>query len=250
MWDYEVDWLPPNIEVVERGDLLMWRRITGPQAQQRWANRVGYVRTTASNVEALIDEIFAFFGALPFTWVVGPTSEPRDLAERLARRGLADVGDGNLLTATLPISGLRANDAVRILEATDFAVVKVGLALAQPAASSEDLATMLAERMAYLAHPGCRGGFLVACIREEPVANASYRYSSDGRTVYLGGAETVERWRGQGIYQSLVAYRTEAAIRRGCRYAAIRASRDTSGPILLKRGFADHGHLPIFSRAP
>jgi hypothetical protein len=64
----------------------------------------------------------------------------------------------------------------------------------------------------------------------------------------LTGAETVEHFRRRGVYQSIVSYRAEAAVARGCRYAAIRSRRDTSLPILLKRGFVSHGHLPILTR--
>jgi len=153
------------------------------------------------------------------------------------------------LTATLPIAGLRVTPDLRIVEALDADTVRFGLQLAHPDASMDEIAAMLGERMVYLAHPGRRGGYVVAFMGDEPVANAGYRFSADGRTQYLNGAETVERWRGRGIYQSLVAYRAEIALRRGCRYAAIRARRETSLPILLKRGFVDHGHLPIFSRS-
>ncbi|MHB8631434.1 MAG: GNAT family N-acetyltransferase [Candidatus Limnocylindria bacterium] len=148
----------------------------------------------------------------------------------------------------LPVAGLRAATDVRIEEVADERLARIGMWLAHPGTTGDEIEAMVAERIAYLRHPGRRGGFLVAWLGDEPVANAGYRYSSDGRTVYLSGAETVERWRGRGVYQSLVRYRLDAAARRGCRYAAIRARRDTSLPILIKRGFVDHGHLPIYAR--
>src|SRR5688500_3594872 len=109
MWDYELDFMPEGMEIVDREDLLMWKRPTGPFAQRRWSNRVSYVRTTSDQVDRTIDEVFAFFGPVAFTWVVGPTSRPLDLTSRLVTRDLVDVGDGDLLTAALPISGLRDN---------------------------------------------------------------------------------------------------------------------------------------------
>lgn len=248
MWDYEPDFMPAGMEIVERDDVLMWRRPHGPLAQRRWSNRVSYVRSSPERIEALIGEILAFFGSVPFTWVVGPSSSPGDIAARLVPRGLVDVGDGDLLTATLPISGLRSLPDLQIVETDDETVASTGLRLAHPGADEMELAVMLRERLAYLRHPGRRGGYLVAFLAGQPVANAGYRYSSDGSCVYLTGAETVERFRGRGIYQSLVAHRAAAAERRGCGYAAIRARRDTSLPILTKRGFVDHGHLPIFAR--
>ena len=248
MWDYESDWIPRGLERVERDDLLMWRRLNGFRAQARWNNRVSWVRTTTELIDDVIDEVFDFFGDTPFTWVIGPSSTPGDLAERAARRGLADTGDGDLLSAELPIMGLRSSADVRIVEVVDARIARAGIRLAHPDSSAEEIDAMVAERLAYLRHPGRRGGFLVAFVGDEPVANAGYRYSADGRTVYLNGAETVERWRRRGIYQSLVGYRVARALERGCHYAAIRARRDTSLPILMKRGFIDHGHLPIYAR--
>ena len=120
--------------------------------------------------------------------------------------------------------------------------------MAHPDAPASELNALVGERLAYLRHPNRRGGFLVAFVGDEPAANAGYRYSSDRATVYLNGAETVERFRGRGIYQTLVAYRAAAALARGCQFAPIRARRDTSLPILMKRGFVVHGHLPIFAQ--
>ena len=71
MWDYERDFMPPGLEVVERDELLMWRRASGPASEQRWANRVSFVRTRTSEVDRLIDEALSFFGSLPLTWIVG-----------------------------------------------------------------------------------------------------------------------------------------------------------------------------------
>lgn len=247
MWDYEPDFMPEGMEIVEREELLMWRRPHGPLAQRRWSNRISYVRSSPERIDLLIDEILAFFGSLPFTWVVGPSSSPGDMPARLFSRGLVDVGDGDLLTATLPVAGLRNLPDLQIVDAEDAAVASIGLRLAHPDADETELAAMLRERLAYLRHPGRRGGYAVAFLAGEPVANAGYRFSSDGSCVYLTGAETVERFRGRGIYQSLVAHRVAAAEKRGCRYAAIRARRDTSLPILTQRGFVDHGHLPMFA---
>jgi hypothetical protein len=249
MWDYEDDFMPEGMKIVDRPDLLMWKRPRGPFAQRRWSNRVSYVRTTSDQVERAIDEVFAFFGPVAFTWVVGPTSSPGDLGARLVARGLVDIGDGDLLTASLPISGLRVNADLEIVEVDDEETALIGLRLAHPDADEGEMAVLLRERLDYLRHLGRRGGYLVAFLGGAAVANGGYRYSADGSTVYLTGAETAEGFRGRGIYQSLVAHRASAATRRGYRYAAIRARRDTSLPILMRRGFVDHGHLPIFARA-
>lgn len=247
MWDYEPDFAPLGMEIVDREDVLMWRRPHGPLSQRRWANRVSYVRTTPDRVEALIDEILSFFADLRFTWVVGPSSFPLDLPSRLLARGLTDVGDGDLLTASLPVHGLRTAADVEIVEVRDEGTVRIGVELANPTAAPDEMEAMVRERLEYIGRPTRRGGYLVAFIGGTPVANAGYRYSGDDNAVYLTGAETVEAYRGRGVYQSIVAHRTDAAAQRGCTFAVIRARRDTSLPILMKRRFVDHGHLPIFT---
>ena len=190
MWDYEPDFMPEGMEIVDRQDLLMWKRPHGPLAQRRWSNRIFYVRTTSDQIERTIDEVFAFFATLAFTWVVGPTSSPSDLAARVVARGLVDIGDGDLLTASLPISGLRVNADLEIVEVDDDETALIGLRLAHPDADEGEMAVLLRERLTCLRHPGRRAGYLVAFLAGEPVANAGYRYSADGSTVYLTGAET------------------------------------------------------------
>ncbi len=65
--------------------------------------------------------------------------------------------------------------------------------------------------------------------------------------MHLTGAHTDPRFRNQGVYSTLVAYRTEEAGRRNRKVAIVRANPETSAPILLKRGFRNHGSLPIYA---
>lgn len=102
------------------------------------------------------------------------------------------------------------------------------------------------ERLEYLALPGRRGGYLVAYLDGEPVANATWKDSSDGRCVYLKGAGTRQGFRRRGIYGAITAYRCARGVERGCRYASIIALADTSAPILRSRGFSDLGPLPRY----
>jgi len=71
----------------------MWKRPRGPFPQRRWSNRLSYLRTKTDQVESAINEVFAFFGPVVFTCVVGPTGRPGDLAALLVARGLVDVGE-------------------------------------------------------------------------------------------------------------------------------------------------------------
>jgi GNAT superfamily N-acetyltransferase len=244
LFDYERNWLPDGLEQIERSDLLMWRRRGWPASH----SRVAYARWDESAVERGIDEVLAFFGDQPFNWHVGPSSSPRDLGDRLARRGLELVAAPRMMTVALPLTGdWRPRIAVNIVEVHDDTTARTSLVLAHH--DSEELEQMLPDRLAYLATSGRRGGFLIAFIGDEPVGNAGYRYSADGACVYLTGAETVTEHRDRGVYKALVSFRAAAARDRGCRIASILANADTSAPILSRRGFLDHGPLPRYMPA-
>jgi GNAT superfamily N-acetyltransferase len=241
LYDYEREWVPTGLDQIGRSDLVMWRRSGWPPSH----SRVAYARWNESTVERGIDEVLAFFGDQPFNWHVGPSSSPSDLSERLIRRGLELVAAPRMMTAPLPLSGdWQPRAVVDVVEVHDEATARISLALAHH--EREELEQMLPERLAYLGISSRRGGFLIAFIGDEPVANAGYRYSEDGVCVYLTGAETVPTHRGLGVYRALVAYRANAAHRRGCGSAAILANAETSAPILLRHGFIDHGPLPRY----
>jgi GNAT superfamily N-acetyltransferase len=239
LYDYEPEWTPDGLVEINRADVLAWKR-------PGWSvghSRVVYAKWSAPDVDKRVDELLAFFGDTPFNWHVGPSSSPRDLVNRLMTRGLRLVAEPRMMTITLPLpDDWPVNREVRIVEVADAEMARLGLRLAHH--DSPEIERDVVERMAYLGLPSRRGGFLVAYIGDVPCANAGYRYSSDGRCVYLTGAETVEQFRGQGVYKTLIAHRAAQGVDRGCVFASILANVQTSGPILARRGFADHGPLP------
>jgi len=238
LYDYEPDWHPPGVVELHRSDVLAWKRPGWPVGY----SRVAYARCDAETAEQGIDDVLAFFGDVPFSWHVGPSSSPADLVERLERRDLVVRERPRLMTAALPLGGEWREAALRIVEVTDRDTARVGLGLAHH--DGDDLERALDERMRYLSFPGRTTHFLVAFIGDTPVANAAYRWSSDDRCLYLSGAETVEAYRGRGIYQSLIRYRASLAHERGCEIVSILANRHTSAPILARHGFRDHGDQP------
>jgi GNAT superfamily N-acetyltransferase len=239
LFDYEPEWITPGTIELDRPDVRAWKRPGWPVGY----SRMSHAKWTADEADAGIDEVLAFFGEAAFHWHVGPSSEPSDLVDRLVAKGLVLLAEPRMMTIALPLgSDWPIAEGVRIVEVSDAATARVGLRLAHHAEA--DLERDVAERMAYLEMASRRGGFLVAYLDDVPVANASYRYSSDGRCVYLTGAETAEPFRGRGIYKSLIAYRAARAAARGCSLASILANVETSAPILGRHGFADHGPLP------
>ena len=242
LYDYEPEWRTAGSVELNRPDVLAWKRPGWPVSYSRLA----YAKWTADNADMRINELLAFFGDAAFTWYVGPSSKPSDLVARLVAHGFVVQERPRLMTAGLPLAGAWRNGQTRIVEAVDRDMARLSLTLAHH--SGDELERMLDERIAYLALPGRRTHFLIAFRGEVPVANAAYRWSSDGRCMYLIGAETVEAHRGRGIYQSLITYRARIAHERGCEIVSILANRNTSAPILARHGFADHGEQPRLTR--
>jgi GNAT superfamily N-acetyltransferase len=238
LYDYEPEWRPAGIAEIERPDVRAWKRPGWPAGH----SRVAYAKWSTDDAERCIDELLAFFGDAQFTWYVGPSSTPADLEARLVRRGLVVQERPRLMTASLPLSGEWRDAGVRIVDVADRETARLSLELAHH--EGDELERSLAERMAYLALPTRRGGYVVAYEGDVPVANAGYRFSSDGGSLYLTGAEVVEQHRRRGIYQSLVAHRARMAQARGCAIVSIIANRNTSAPILARHGFVDHGEQP------
>jgi hypothetical protein len=216
LYDYEREWRPEGTVELDRPDVLAWKRPGWPVGY----SRVAYVKWTAEEADARIEELLEFFGDAGFHWHVGPSSTPEDLEARLAAHGIVEVADRD--------------------------IARLSLQLAHH--TGEDLERSLNERMAYLTLPTRRTHFVVVFLGDVPVANASYRWSSDGRCMYLTGAETAETYRGRGVYQTLISYRARLAHERGCEIVSILANRKTSAPILRRHAFADHGEQPRLGR--
>jgi len=71
----------------------------------------------------------------------------------------------------------------------------------------------------------------------------------DSATVLLGGAATLEEFRGQGTYTALVARRLADARADGRTAAVIQGDRRTSAPICAKLGFREICGLELFASA-
>lgn len=248
LYDFEPDFVPPGFHIVARPDRLHW----SSRSTHYGSNRVAWVKWTEDQAEYGIDEVLEYYRERDraFSWCLGPSSTPSDLALRLAARGLVCIDTSWMLTGALPIAPLRTNPELRITEVSDEAGLLAHAEISQATHghwSPEEFTEALNERRSYLAFPLRRGGFLLGYLGEKVVANAGWRDSTDGSCVYLTGAHTLPEYRNRGVYSTLLAYRLAEAGRRGCRYAAIRANPLTSAPILLKRGFVSHGVLPMYA---
>lgn len=247
VYDYDARFDPPGLDLVEREDALYW---ASPDPV-RWANRVARVRWSEPDVERGIDEVLRFYrsrGRSDFTWCIGPSTLPRSLGNALRAHGftLAEGVEARLLSAELPIHDLRVNPAVRIEDAREADALRRWLRFSDPQRDDAAVERQLPDRLRLLDVYGERAGFLLAYLDHDLVGNAAWRDSTDGQCVYLAGAGTREQFRRRGVYSTLVAHRIERALARGRRFATLRADPRSSAPILLKRGFRDHGSIAVF----
>lgn len=248
-WDYEPAWRPPGLVYVERPDLTMW----ATDARTPYANKVVRTLFAEASAEQSIDEVLAFFKAQdrPFSWDIGPSTRPPDLADRLRRRGFVETGryDGlakpldEVLPSPAPeVVVERVETAGQVRELVEISGHVFGYA-------SDAIEELMAERLAYLSLPERRGGYLLARVQGRAAGNAAWRDSADGTAVYLTGGATMPQYRRWGVYSALLTRRLLDARERGAQLATVWAREETSSPILRRRGFSKHCELNVLTLA-
>ena len=180
----------------------------------------------------------------------GPSTRPADLPRRLEEAGLTHADSLSGMTLTDLATPIASNPNVRIEETTmkdalvesEMMARAYGLPLEVMKVFNEILAAA-AERIK------SRGYFAYLDGNDKPVAWSYLAYIPDSPTVLLGGAATLEEYRGHGIYTALVARRLADARADGRTAAVIQADRRTSAPICAKLGFREICGLEIFASA-
>ena len=85
---------------------------------------------------------------------------------------------------------------------------------------------------------------VLASVRGEPAAVGGCTLRGEvaqGKTALLWGAVTVREYRRRGAYRAVLAERLRLARAHGATLALVKGRAGTSGPILLRAGFADYG---------
>ncbi len=156
---------------------------------------------------------------------------------------LSLVAEGTSITPTT-VTAAR----VEVLQAETEEEIRQAVAVSAPVwgYSPEQQEQLVLERVGYLGIRNRRGGYLLAMVGGQAAGTASYRYSGDGRTIYLSGASTLPYFRGRGVFHALVQWRLAQARARGCRLAAVLARQGTSAPILRNLGFTRYFDMPVY----
>ena len=230
----------PDLRVVERPG---WMQIVTPSFRDGSFNGVSRSVLTASEVEPAIDRTLDEYRALglKFRWAVPPGSQPDDLADRLARRGLEArwVRAMACATSSLPPA---ADPDIRVEEVGERDVDVYTQIMAE--GWSTDPAPLDAVHRAVLRDPGRCHRLFLALYRGEPAGVASY--AAFPRSVHLLGAVVLPKYRRRGLYHAMVTARMRAAAVRGRTLATSQALDATSGPLLETMGFETLARFPVF----
>jgi N-acetylglutamate synthase-like GNAT family acetyltransferase len=168
-------------------------------------------------------------------WVIGPSSRPADLEQRLAARGFA---------VRIEWEGLVLEDLTIPIPLTPDLVIEPlswGNAQAYASALAGGIDTLhhaelLAQAHRFLGRSPQEVQIYLARIQGEVAGYAVLRLEANG-VAYLRNALTVPAFRHRGVYLSLVKHRLTVAQAAGCTAAVLQAQTKTSAPILIKRGF-------------
>jgi hypothetical protein len=195
------------------------------------------LRFETGAVEAQLDQVIQQVeGLVPWClWVIGPSSRPVDLEQRLVARGfsvrmeweglvLEDLSIPIPHTADLTIEALSWDNAAA------FAAALAG------GISAPSYTELLAQAHRFLTRSPQEVQILLARMTEEVAGYAVLRLEASG-VAYLRNALTVPAFRRRGVYLSLVAHRLMVAQAAGCNAAVLQAQTKTSAPILIKQGF-------------
>jgi GNAT superfamily N-acetyltransferase len=213
------------------------------------ANLCGDARFSNAEADAMIAKVRQRYGDLAFGWVTGPSTRPADMPARLEAAGLthaASLAGMALWDLATPIA---ANPAVRVREFAFAEAQPESEMMARAYGLPIEVMRFFNDVLSATAERIKTRGYFAYLDGDQPVAWSFLVYLPDSPTVLLGGAATLEEYRGHGLYTALVARRLADARAEGRTAAVIQADRRTSAPICANLGFRELCGLEIFASA-
>jgi hypothetical protein len=224
---------PARVDRIDTGRFVMLR---GPS----WA-AVSGVRVGGDGVAELVRETRDLAGPRSPIWWIGPSTEPRDLHERLRALGLRTPADRvDELVSMATVQGPQAPpvETVRVETLEDYlASLEIRWeAFGTPPERRDDERDRAEEDLAAMVGADAVLHFLIR-LDGRPGATASAVVSERG--LLLFGGATAPWARGRGLYRALIRARWDEAERRGTPALVVQANPSTSAPILRRVGFVD-----------
>jgi hypothetical protein len=242
-----MEWRPDGAVEVLTGDYRLirypdWALDPTLPAAHVTRSRAGRTRRPAAEV---VDEVTARvrrWGLHGVAWWVSSATLPADTEATLRARGGKRIDAVHILARALdglPDLAVPADVSVelvadeRTFRAASMVSVRgwgrrepTGAALAREfAEATRDLETWSSFRV-------------LASVNGEPASSGGCTVR--GEVAQLWGAVTLREYRRRGSYRAVLAERLRLAREHGAELALVKGRVDTSGPILLRAGFADH----------
>jgi GNAT superfamily N-acetyltransferase len=201
-------------------------------------NFVSFTFANEHNLDRVIQQQVDYFVPMeqPFTWKVYDHDLLPSLKDRLARRGFAGDDDPAavmVLRVKKAPASLFEPVKTDIRRITDLQGLKDVIYILGSVYGGHN--TWVNDRLGgHLKIPGYLSMY-VAYMEDEP-ASIAWTYFPRGQFATLFAGTTIEKYRKQGLYTSLLSVRLQEIRERGYPYAVVEAGA-MSKPILAKHGF-------------
>ncbi|MCK6502681.1 hypothetical protein L6R53_04675 [Myxococcota bacterium] len=245
-WD--LFWLPPDVDVVDRPDLLLLRC----EREVPALNVVLRARGAPADLPALVAEVQGRLAGRPARWTVGPLEPGAALEAALHAAGWSPghLHHGFTLPVDRPAPPSRVG--VRARAVTDMAGLRDWLWVAERAFGEPrgHDPVELEQFLAACTGAGARVRRVVAYDAETgaPLSAGGLTLFPDLGFGFLWAGGTVPEGRGRGAYSAVLAARMELARRAGATAVGLYAREGTSAPIVARLGFARHGAMTFWER--
>ena len=213
------------------------------------ANLCGDARFSEREADAMIEKVKQRYGDVAFGWITGPSTRPTDLPSRLEAAGL-EIADGIAGMAVTDLAlPIEVNPKVQVREVSWAEAIANSEMMGRAYGLPTDVMRLFNELVAASSERIKSRAYVASLDGETLVAWSYLVYLPDSPTVLLGGAATLEEYRGHGIYTALVARRLADARADGRTAAIVQADRKTSAPICAKLGFSEVCGLEFYAAA-
>lgn len=228
--DYSDAWEGYQEEVVDLGDMVArWNGLWG---------FAGRFHIGPANIDRRLDAVIEQLegSGRRYTWIVGPNSEPTNLADHLTAQAFqaTEVWDGLVLSDIHAVP--RADKSIKVEALSDDNIqdyVHFMRALTGNGISEEYARAQAARYLAQQPHPAT----IYLARLDGHFAGYSVLYTDSSGAAYLRQAITLPAYQRRGIYNRLLAHRLEVAGQMGCTRAIVQAISTSSSPMLQRRGF-------------
>jgi predicted GNAT family N-acyltransferase len=212
-------------------------------------NRVGGARLNADQVDGVIARVRDFFTKRRsgFTWVVGSSTTPTDLGERLLAAGLTRDAESAGMALTDLTRPIPSTSSVQVREVSDDAYRAASGMIARAFDLTVQVVEKLIDSQLIIRDRIEQHHYLAYLDTGQPIAYGSIMYLPALPVALLGGAATLKEHRGKGIYTTLLAKRIARAYSDDREAAVVQADRATSAPICAKYGFRELCHLTAYT---